>query len=246
MSIDWVTAFLDSPEETAAGSEVFWAALTGCTLSHRRGENAEFAMLLPDEGDAYLGVQEVARSIPGGMHLHLHTVDVPGLSARAEQLGATASYVAEGYVVCVSPGGLTFCVEPQRAGHPPPPHAWPSGRSVVDQVCLDIPPSRWGSEGAFWEALTGWPRQPAGEFERLVRSADVPLAFLLQELDDEPLDEQPTVTAHLDLACDDRDAETVRQESLGAEVVRREPRWTVMRDPAGRVYCTTDRRPGDV
>lgn len=242
MSIDWVSAFLDSPEETAAESEVFWAALTGCTLSHRRGEIAEFATLLPDQGDAYLQVQEVVQSVPGALHLDLHTTDVPGLSARAEQLGATASYVAEGYVVCGSPGGLTFCVVPHRAGHRPAPHAWPSGRSVVDQVCLDIPPSRWGSEGAFWEALTGWPREPAGEFERLARPADVPLAFLLQELDDE----QPTVTAHLDLACDDRDAETDRQQSLGAEVVRREAWWTVMRDPAARVYCNTGRRPGDV
>jgi hypothetical protein len=70
----------------------------------------------------------------------------------------------------------------------------------------------------------------------------MPLAFLLQRL----ADEQPTVTAHLDLACDDRDGESARQQSLGADVVRRTPGWTVMRDPAGRLYCNTGRKPGDV
>ena len=66
--------------------------------------------------------------------------------------------------------------------------------------------------------------------------------MLLQRLEDE----QPSVTAHLDLSCDDRDAETSRQQALGADVVRRTDGWTVMRDPAGRHYCNTGRRPGEV
>jgi hypothetical protein len=34
--------------------------------------------------------------------------------------------------------------------------------------------------------------------------------------------------------------------SLGAVVADVRPGWTVMRDPAGRSYCITGRRPGDV
>ena len=81
----------------------------------------------------------------------------------------------------------------------------------MDQVCLDIPPSGWDGEVAFWETLTGWARVPAGEFDRLLRPPGVPLAFLLQRL----ADEQPGVTAHLDVACDDREAETARQQGAG-------------------------------
>jgi Glyoxalase-like domain len=244
MTITWVTAFLDSPPETAEVSERFWLDVTGYRLSPRRGDRDEHATLLPPDGDAYLKVQRVGQSVPGGLHLDLHTADVRGLAARVEELGGSASHHVLGYVICGSPGGLTFCL----VGHPgrqrPSPRPWPGGRSLVDQVCLDVPPSRWASERAFWGELTGWSWTDAGsaEFERLVRPADVPLAFLLQRLDDE----QPSVTAHLDLACDDRDAETARQVALGAEQVRRTDDFTVMRDPAGRAYCNTGRAPGDV
>lgn len=46
---------------------------------------------------------------------------------------------------------------------------------------------------------------------------------------------------HLDLACDDRDAEEQRHRVLGADFVRRTDQWTTMRDPAGRDYCLTRR-----
>jgi hypothetical protein len=75
-----------------------------------------------------------------------------------------------------------------------------------------------------------------------VRPPGIPYAFLLQRLDDE----QPAVTAHLDLSCQDRDAETARHEELGGQAVRRTDGWTVMRDPAGITYCNTAKNPGDV
>jgi hypothetical protein len=244
MTIGWVTAFLDSPPETERASEEFWLGVTGCRPSPPRGPRHEFTTLLPPEGDPFLKVQRIVQSIPGGMHLDLHTDDVRGLADRVAQLGGTTSHHVLGYVVCGSPGGLTFCL----VGHPgrrrPPPQGWRGGRSLVDQVCLDIPPSRFDEECAFWAALTGWDEVPAGgaEFWRLGRPAGLPLAFLLQRLDDE----QPTVTAHLDLCCDDRDAETARHEALGAALLRRHEGFTVLRDPAGRAYCVTGRRPGDV
>jgi hypothetical protein len=65
----------------------------------------------------------------------------------------------------------------------------------------------------------------------------MPLRLLLQRLDDE----QYTVTAHLDLACEDRDTEAARHLGLGARPVRRTEHWTTLRDPAGRGYCLTRR-----
>lgn len=239
MSVRWLTAFLDSPAETARASEDFWRAVTGTRLSSRRGRRDEFATLLPGEGDPFLRVQEVIRPVPGGMHLDLHTDDVRALAARAEELGASASYHVLGYVMCGSPAGLTFCI----VGHPgrrrPPPQSWPGGRSLVDQVCLDIPASVFAAECDFWAALTGWERRSGSlpEFDVLARPEGMPLRLLLQRLDDE----QPAVTAHLDLACDDRDAEAARHLTLGAAHVRRTDGWTTLRDPAGREYCLTRR-----
>lgn len=239
--VRWVTAFLDTAEERADEAEVFWSRVTGYRVSPRRGRRDEFATLEPPEGDAFLKVQRVVQSPPGGLHLDLHTDDVAGLAQHAEELGATASYLEEGYVVCGSPGGMTFCVVGHPGSRRPGPAAWPGGRSLVDQVCLDIPPSRWDSEVAFWEQLTGWVRgRQSGEFGRLVRPEGQPLMFLLQRLDDE----QPGVTAHLDLGSDDAEAEAARHVALGATQVRATDGWITLLDPAARPYCVT-RHPVD-
>jgi hypothetical protein len=50
---------------------VFWREVTGSALSPFRGVAAEFATLLPPDGDAYLRVQRV-KDDPGGHHLDLH------------------------------------------------------------------------------------------------------------------------------------------------------------------------------
>lgn len=142
-------------------------------------------------------------------------------------------------MVVGSPGGLTFCIVNHSARRRPGPVSWREGRSLVDQVCLDIPPSRFDTEVAFWRDLTGWQVQDAdgSEFSRLARGDGLPLQLLLQRL----VDEQPAVSAHLDLACDDRDAEVARHRDLGASFVRRTGGWTTLRDPSGREYCVTDR-----
>ena len=114
---------------------------------------------------------------------------------------------------------------------------------MVDQVCLDIPPSRWDEECRFWADLTGWElvdEKPEDEFRRLRRPKRVALQFLLQRLDDD----QPVVTGHLDLGPDDYLAETHRHLELGATEVRRTPHWVTLLDPGGRTYCVT-RHPAD-
>ena len=239
MTIGWLTAMLDSPAETAAASETFWGRVTGTRLSPRRGPRDEFATLVPPDGDPFLKVQRVVQSTPGALHLDLHTDDVRGLAARVDDLGGSTSHHVLGYVICGSPGGMTFCL----VGHPgrrrPAPVGPPGARSLVDQVVLDVPPSQWDSEQEFWAALTGWEVRPGAlpEFRVLARPTGMALRLLLQQLDEE----QYTVTGRLDLACDDHDLETARHQDLGARAVRRTPHWTTLRDPAGRGYCLTRR-----
>ncbi|MFZ2013579.1 MAG: VOC family protein [Nocardioides sp.] len=120
---------------------------------------------------------------------------------------------------------------------------WSGGhRSRVDQVCLDIPQDRYEEECAFWSELTGWPVDDSkayAEFRRLRIPDGTLMKVLLQRLD------EPTgpVRAHLDLATDDRPAETARHVELGAAVVDTRRGWTVLRDPAGTAFCITDRSP---
>lgn len=241
--VGWVTAFIDTDEDRAPDVERFWCAVTGSLLSARRGDRDEFATLLPPDGDPFLRTQTVVQSPPGGMHLDLHTHRVDDLAARAEGLGAEASYHESGYVVLGSPGGMTFCIVGHPGGQRPGPVPWTGGRSLVDQVCLDIPPSRWEAECQFWAGLTGWDlvdQDPADEFRRLRRPRGLAIQFLLQRLDDE----QAAVAGHLDLGSDDYLAETERHMALGATEVRRTPHWVTLQDPSGRFYCVT-RHPVD-
>ncbi len=240
--VRWLTAFLDTTDERSDASEEFWAGVTGYRVSERRGRDQEFATLLPETGDAHLALQQVRQSTPGGLHLDLHADDVRELAAHAEQLGASASYQDAGYVVCGSPGGMTFCLVDHPAARRTAPTPWSGGASLVDQVCLDISPSVWESECRFWSELTGWAlddRDPTDEFVRLRRDEQMTLQVLLQRLDDEA----SVVVGHLDVACDDLETEVRRHEALGAAVVGRYEWWVTMRDPSGRAYCITARPP---
>jgi hypothetical protein len=236
--VRWVTAFLDTAQEQAEQVESFWSGVTGYRLSPRRGARGEFASLLPADGDPHLKVQAVGEPTAGGLHVDLHTDDVAALAARAEQLGASADPLDAGYVVCASPGGLPFCVVDHPGSRAAAPTRWPGGRSMVDQVSVDIPPSRWDPECRFWADLTGWElvdEDPLDEFRRLRRPDGLAIQLLLQRLDEE----QPAVVGHLDLGSDDYLAETDRHLALGATEVRRTPGWVTLRDPSGRLYCVT-------
>jgi hypothetical protein len=218
----WLTAFLDLPAGEYDDAVAFWRGVTAYSVSPSRGEHDEFATLLPPSGDAFLRVQRTQAGAPG-VHLDVHA---PGQSFEVRR----------------SPGGLPYCLVGGAEAERPEPVTWPGGnRSIVDQVCLDIPPGRWEEECAFWAELTGWPLVAGGrpEFRRLSTPAGQPLHVLLQRLDsgDGP------VRAHLDLATDDRATEVRRHEHLGARAVAVHDGWTVMQPPAGPVYCLTGRTP---
>ncbi len=238
----WVTAFLDAPAQSAAPSDEFWAGVTASTLSARRGPNAECATLLPQDGDAYLRVQMLGTG-PPRVHLDLHVDAVAVEAARARRLGATHVGDGDAYVVLASPSGFVFCLVPDEGEWiRPAPVGAPGTRSLVDQLCLDIAPADFERETEFWTDLTGWilATGSAPEFAVLGRAPGMPLRLLLQRRHEGA---GPT-RAHLDLACDDREAEEVRHQGLGAVLAGRRELWTVLRDPAGREYCLTSRDPG--
>lgn len=168
--------------------------------------------------------------------------DARAAAARASALGAT-EVVDLGYVVMRSPGGFTFCFVTHPGSQAPAPAAWPGGhRSLLDQVCLDIPEASYDAECIFWEDLTGWERRPSSvrpEYSSLTRPVGQPIRLLSQRLD-EPVG---ATRAHLDWSTTDRGAETARHEELGAAVESRDEWWTVLTDPVGRRYCITDRDP---
>ena len=107
-------------------------------------------------------------------------------------------------------------------------------------MSVDVGPRAYAAECGFWSALLDLPLRGSTypEFHSLERPDDVAVRILLQRCADEV-----PIRAHLDLACDDRAAETARHLGLGASVVGRHGDWTVLRDPAGLDYCITDRTP---
>lgn len=234
-----MSAFIDVPAPDFESSVSFWSAVSGCSPSTRRGSEQEFLTLVPPTGDDHLRMQRVGDGSPR-IHLDLHVSDPRACADRAVSLGAD-EIADHGHVVMRSPGGLTFCFVDHPAAHASPPTSWPDGsRSIVDQVCLDIPKSGSDSEARFWQELLQWPHTDSSyaEFERLVRPDDQALRVLLQRTDDDG-----QVRAHLDLACSSRERELQRHVGLGARVVSERDRWTVLEDPVGMTYCLTDRSP---
>lgn len=200
--------------------------------------------LVPPDGDAYLRVQELAAGRTG-CHLDLHVDDVGAATSDAITRGADVVGDAVGGVTVLrSPGGFVFCLVAHHGeSRRPTPVRWPGGqRSIVDQLCLDIPPPALATEQQFWSGLTGWRHfGTRSDFTVLDRPAGQPVRLIFQRLDDAEPD-QP-VTAHLDLSCDDVEAEVVRHLALGAHVVRRMPLWVTLEDPTGQHYCVTSRDP---
>lgn len=237
--IQWVYAFVDRPKDRLAKAHAFWTAVTGTRLSAFRGEDDQFVTLLPDGADAFLKAQAVEG--PGGAHLDFAVEDVPAKAREARALGATPVFAEEGLEVLRSPGGQLFCVvrwEGERVR--PEPLVAPDGTtSRLDQVCLDVPPTVFEAEKAFWPAFTGWSDRPGSrpEFHLVEPTPRLPVRILLQRLD------AGTAGAHLDFSCSDLDADRIRHERQGAEAVWRGPHWIVMRDQAGGTYCLTIRNP---
>ncbi|MFE9247979.1 VOC family protein [Streptomyces sp. NPDC007088] len=238
-AVRWTYAFVDSPRAHEEAARSFWAAVTGSELSAARGESGEFVTFLPAGGaDPAVKQQSVAEG-PGGAHVDLCVAEVPAFVRHAQEQGAAVLSEEPGLSVLRSPAGLGFCVVPWRGERTAPPVV---ADERLDQVCLDVGPAAYERELAFWAALTGWRPAPTSqpEFQRLRPPLGLPMRFLVQRLDEE----RPS-RAHLDLAALDPESARARHEALGARLAHHGKEWIVMRDPAGGIYCLTDRDPHD-
>ncbi|MFI5622982.1 VOC family protein [Nocardioides sp. NPDC051685] len=236
---DWFHLFLDVPRERWEEAVGFWSAATGWALSSPRGERGQFLTLVPQTGDAWLKMQAVDDAEPR-VHVDLDAADRAAAVERSVSHGASPAWTYDEVPVMRSPGGMLFCHTLGEESRPRSARAEPE--RVLDQVCIDIPRSRWDQEVAFWAEITGRvPEQTKSpEFVRLADpDAHGGLRILLQRLEDEDGD----VRAHPDVAVAHRASETCRHEALGAETVGVFEWWTVMRAPYGQIYCLTDRDP---
>lgn len=240
--LTWLSAFIDFQADHFDAGASFWASVTGYAVSPSRGENDEFATLVPPDGDDFLRVQRLVAG-PTRIHLDLSVGAPREAVVHAVGQGATQLADAGEYAVLRSPGGLVFCLVGHSGSRRPNPATWPQGhRSAVYQVCLDLPSETYDAEAGFWaEVLGATPQVLAArpEFAWLRVERQFALDVLLQRLDATT----GPVSAHLDLGTDDRSAEVARHLALGAGLLTTEEFWTVLRDPTGLVYCVTDRDP---
>lgn len=250
----WVTIFLDFPADGFDAGVAFWQEVTGSELSAFRGEDGQFATLLPPYGDPWLRVQRLA-SGPGGCHLDLH-IDISaqsldGAAAEAVRLGASVRYREDGLVITASPGGFPFCfVEWHGEARQPAPvmagpgEGGPGPASLVDQLCLDAPPGDFDREVEFWAALLGLTPRGVGEHPEFCYAGlrEGCVRLLVQRRDEAAPGDN--VHGHVDIASTDRAEMTRRHVAVGARVVAELPWWTVLADPARREYCLVGREPG--
>ena len=242
LEIRWLTAFIDRPAATFDASVAFWAEITASSLSAPRGDNHQFATLLPQAGDAYLRVQ---RSAEGPrVHLDLHVEDVDAARDLAEQHGAK-TIDSRSTTIMTSPGGFVFCLVAHHGESSVPPPVSGVQLSRVNQLSIDIPPSLYERESAFWSGLTGWNRISSDhydEFTFLDAGPHLPLRVLLQRLGTDHVGDR--AEAHLDIGCGPhKDAMTAAHAALGATAMTVGQHWNVMKDPSGSLYCLTSRDP---
>jgi hypothetical protein len=104
--------------------------------------------------------------------------------------------------------------------------------SRLSRIVVDTPVDTHDAEVAFWrDALS----VPLTRYERFPDYHGAALAggfgLLVQRLGTGP------ARVHLDIHASDRAAEVARLTRLGATVVDDGEHWTIMRDPAGLVFC---------
>ena len=105
--------------------------------------------------------------------------------------------------------------------------------SRLARIVIDAPSETHDAEVTFWRAATGVPLQRYERFPAFHGAPPGPdcMGLLLQLLGDGP------AGVHVDIHTNDRAAEVARLIGLGATVVDESQPWTILRDPAGLLFC---------
>src|SRR3954453_18027757 len=148
--VQWVSVFLDVPVELVDATVGYWSAVSGSPRGEAMGDPGGFLPLQPSPGDPCLWVQRIEAG-PVSTHPDLYVADVEAVAEQAVDLGASVVGGDGGRVGLSPPGGLLFrLVRYRNQSGPPEPVGDQGSRSLVDQICLDMPPGRFDSECAFW------------------------------------------------------------------------------------------------
>ena len=115
-------------------------------------------------------------------------------------------------------------------------------RSRIGLVLIDHPEEAWEEALAFWAGVQGV--TPSGENEGM------PEYRSLGTLGSVALESQRTgqgtpPRVHLDIETDDVPAEVARVLALGATVLEERTGYTILKDPAGMVFCVVPVQTGD-
>lgn len=239
----WLTVFLDYPEAEFDAGTRFWVGATGYSLSPARGDQDEFATLLPARGDAYLKVQRLDAGT-SRLHLDLHVSEPWTVAERVEAAGAElVEESPHGYFVMRSPAGFTFCLVSHAGGVVPPLARWLSGhRSRVSRFCLDVPRKQYAAEVAFFRELLCGRWLEVAEPETALRPAgEWPLDVRLQ-----PAEFASEVTTHLHLVTDNLTAEVSRLVALGARERALRTGKAILEVPGGAAVCVVAREAAEL
>lgn len=113
-------------------------------------------------------------------------------------------------------------------------------RSRIGLVLIDHPEDDWEEALAFWAGVQGV--APTGDDEGEYRSLGT-IGSVALESQRTGRGTPPRV--HLDIETDDVPAEVARVLALGAEVVDERAAYTILKDPAGMVFCVVPVQTGD-
>ena len=237
----WVHAVIDVPLDRHAAAARFWGEALGWPAGDSWPTHPELRSFEPPSGAPYVHLQQIAG--PPRVHLDLESSTPRATVEHAIELGAEFVAAHDCWQTLRSPGGLDFCVLPAGDHEPPEPVTFADGHRVrMVQLCIDSPRPVHAAEVGFWRALLGDRWVPSGGPEFAGKwhdDAGSPVQLLFQQLDDV----DGPVRAHLDLGTDDGPAEIQRLVGLGASDIGPGRGWSVLRDPAGLLFCVTPNSP---
>jgi len=105
-------------------------------------------------------------------------------------------------------------------------------KSRLGAIIVDCQTDNLEREAEFWSAALGGNVERPAHTGRYIDLSGDPAApqVILQQV------EHPS-RVHIDIETDDIDAEVKRLAALGASVVEKMERWTVMEAPSGHRFC---------